>query len=255
MKFLAIGDSCTDVFIYGTCDRICPEAPVPVFTPVKTKTNGGMAANVQSNVKALGVDCDLITHSDKILKTRYVDIKTNQMLLRIDENDGTEDKFNYKDVPWGKYEAVLVSNYGKGFLRSCAIRDICQYHDNVYLDSNKVKMNCDLPLNLRFLKINEHELKINEHWKRHLQPQTNSGSEYNRPAQIVVTLGHKGCKYMGKIYPPPERVVAQDLAGAGDTFLAALAVSMTKVDDAETAVEFANECAATVVAKRGVRTV
>ena len=50
MKFLAIGDSCTDVFVYGRCDRICPEAPVPVFTPVKTKTNGGMAANVQSNV-------------------------------------------------------------------------------------------------------------------------------------------------------------------------------------------------------------
>jgi bifunctional ADP-heptose synthase (sugar kinase/adenylyltransferase) len=44
MKFLAIGDSCTDVFIYGRCERICPEAPVPVFIPVKEKTNGGMSA-------------------------------------------------------------------------------------------------------------------------------------------------------------------------------------------------------------------
>jgi len=255
MKFLAVGDSCKDVFVYGTCDRICPEAPVPVFTPVKTKTNGGMTANVQSNVKALGVDCDLITHSNEILKTRYVDIKTNQMLLRIDENDGTEDRFNYKDVPWSKYDAVLVSNYGKGFLRSCGIRDICQYHDNVYLDSNKVNMNCDLPVNLRFLKINEHELEINKHWKNHLVPDKVNPSPYNRPAQIIVTLGYKGCKYMGKIYPPPERVVAQDLSGAGDTFLAALAVSMTRVGDVETAINYANECATTVVSKRGVSTI
>ncbi len=255
MKFLTIGDSCKDVFIYGKCERICPEAPVPVFNPTETKTNGGMAANVQANVRALGVDCDLITQSNEILKTRYVDIKTNQMLLRVDENDSTEDSFNYKDVSWGKYDAVLVSNYGKGFLRSCAIRDICQHHDNVYLDSNKVNMNCDLPLNLTFLKINEYELEINKHWKSHLHPSQHGDSSYNRPAQIIVTLGHKGCQYMGKTYPPPERVVAQDVSGAGDTFLAALAVSMTRVGDSETAIEYANECASKVVGKRGVRTI
>ena len=38
MKILVIGDSCTDIFIYGEIDRICPEAPVPVFKPIrKTK--------------------------------------------------------------------------------------------------------------------------------------------------------------------------------------------------------------------------
>jgi bifunctional ADP-heptose synthase (sugar kinase/adenylyltransferase) len=255
MRFLAIGDSCKDVFIYGECNRMCPEAPVPVFVPVKTKTNGGMAANVQANVQALGIDCDIITHSNEILKTRYVDIKTNQMLLRMDENDQAQDRFNYKDISWAKYDAVLVSNYGKGFLRSCAIRDICQYHDNVYLDSNKVKMDCDLPINLRFLKINEHELEINKHWKHHSHPQQHGGGNYNRPSQIIVTHGHKGCEYMGKMYPPPNRVVAQDLSGAGDTFLAALAVSMTRVGDADTAIEYANECAAKVVSKRGVATI
>tara|TARA_Y100000310_G_scaffold317291_1_gene370001 strand:- start:278 stop:1042 length:765 start_codon:yes stop_codon:yes gene_type:complete len=254
MKFLAIGDSCKDVFVYGKCDRICPEAPVPVFAPVKEKTNGGMAANVQANVRALNIDCDLITQSNEILKTRYVDIKTNQMLLRIDENDVAEDEFSYKEVDWGKYDAVLVSNYGKGFLRSCGIRDICQYHDNVYLDSNKVPFDCDLPVNLKFLKINEHELEINPFLKHHLVPSIPE-SNYTRPDQIIVTYGHKGCKYMGKMYPPPERVIAQDLSGAGDTFLAALSVSMTRVGDAETAINFANECAAKVVTKRGVATI
>lgn len=255
MKFLAIGDSCKDVFIYGKCDRICPEAPVPVFVPVKEKTNGGMAANVQANVKALGIECDLITQSNEILKTRYVDIKTNQMLLRVDENDAAEDKFNYKDVAWSKYDAVLVSNYGKGFLRKCGIRDICQYHDNVYLDSNKVKLDCDLPVNLKFLKINEHELEVNPHLKHHLIPDKVNPSSYTRADQIIVTYGHKGCEYMGKMYSPPKRVVTQDLSGAGDTFLAALAVSMTRVGDVDTAINYANECATKVVSKRGVATV
>jgi D-beta-D-heptose 7-phosphate kinase/D-beta-D-heptose 1-phosphate adenosyltransferase len=253
MKFLALGDSCKDVFVYGKCDRICPEAPVPVFMPVKTKTNGGMAANVQANVEALGIECDLITQSNEILKTRYVDIKTNQMLLRIDENDAAESKFDYKKVPWGKYDTVLVSDYGKGFLRPCGIRDICQYHDNVYLDSNKVKLDCDLPLNLKFLKINEYEMEINPWLKHHLRP--DGGELYSRCNQIIMTLGHKGCQYMGKIYEPPEKVIAQDLSGAGDTFLAALAVSMTRVGDVDTAIDYANECAAKVVSKRGVRTV
>ena len=60
---------------------------------------------------------------------------------------------------------------------------------------------------------------------------------------------------MGKLYEPPKKVVAQDLSGAGDTFLSALAVSMTRVGDVETAINYANECAAKVVAKRGVATI
>ena len=31
MKILVIGETCKDVFNYGRVDRLCPEAPVPVF--------------------------------------------------------------------------------------------------------------------------------------------------------------------------------------------------------------------------------
>jgi len=256
MKFLVIGDSCTDKFVYGKCERICPEAPVPVFSPVKEVINGGMAANVSANVKALGVDCDLITHKNEILKTRYVDIKTNQMLLRVDENDQAEDKFSYKDVDFKKYDAVLISNYCKGFLNGMRdVKNVCLEHDNVFLDSNKCKIDTDLPLNLRFLKINEHELEVNPWIKGHVYNNAGHACSYTRPDQIIITLGHKGCNYMGKIYTPPKRVVAQDLSGAGDTFLAALAVSIMKVNDVDAAINFANDCASKVVSKRGVATI
>ena len=59
MKILVIGDSCKDTYEYGTCERMCPEAPVPVFQPTKSKSNMGMAGNVAANVHSLGYDCDI----------------------------------------------------------------------------------------------------------------------------------------------------------------------------------------------------
>ena len=53
MKILVIGDSCTDVFIYGDIIRLAPEAPVPVFNPRRSVKNDGMAKNVSNNVEAL----------------------------------------------------------------------------------------------------------------------------------------------------------------------------------------------------------
>ena len=39
MKVLVVGDSCEDVFDYGKCTRLCPDAPVPVFIPNDSKNN------------------------------------------------------------------------------------------------------------------------------------------------------------------------------------------------------------------------
>ena len=55
-KILVIGDSCSDIFIYGNIERICPEAPVPVFNPTHKTKNGGMAKNVVKNLEALGLE-------------------------------------------------------------------------------------------------------------------------------------------------------------------------------------------------------
>ena len=55
------------------------EAPIPVFEPSKTVTNDGMAGNVVTNLKALGVNhVEIITNKEQITKTRYVEEKSNQ---------------------------------------------------------------------------------------------------------------------------------------------------------------------------------
>ena len=51
IKFLVIGDGCTDVHIYGKCNRLSPEAPVPVFNPLRRTENDGMAKNTKKYLR------------------------------------------------------------------------------------------------------------------------------------------------------------------------------------------------------------
>ena len=108
-KFLVIGDSCTDIHIYGKCSRLSPEAPVPIINPTKVVKNGGMARNVKSNLERMGSEVQIITNPNNIKKTRYIDEHTNAMLLRVDENDYTNrvdlnELKKVKNNTYGDYE-------------------------------------------------------------------------------------------------------------------------------------------------------
>ncbi len=87
MKILIVGDSCIDVFVYGDVTRLSPEAPVPVFNPLRKTENDGMARNVANNVEALESVIYTITNKNSIRKVRYVEDKSNQLILRVDEHD------------------------------------------------------------------------------------------------------------------------------------------------------------------------
>ena len=241
MKILVIGDSCHDVFVYGKCDRICPEAPVPVFTPKETKTNGGMARNVYNNIKSLvneNIEVSLVTNTNLITKTRYVDYKTNQMLLRIDDNDKADplgvDLFNLKD-----YDAVVISDYDKGFMTEEDIKFIIERYPLTFIDTKKEIG--DWIKGVSFIKINETEYEKNSMYLDSLVK-----------SQLIVTLGERGVKHDGIIFSPNQVVDALDLSGAGDTFLAGLVTSY--IDDLDTikAILFAQECAGKAITKKGV---
>jgi len=87
-KVLVIGEYGIDRFVYGKIERINPEAPSPVLVPVSTKENLGMAGNVFENLRSLKkFEVDFLRNSFPAIKTRYVDEKSNYILLRVDEND------------------------------------------------------------------------------------------------------------------------------------------------------------------------
>ena len=60
IRILVIGDLILDEFIWGTVERISPEAPVPVVWAERESAMPGGAANVASNVRALGGQAELL---------------------------------------------------------------------------------------------------------------------------------------------------------------------------------------------------
>ena len=243
-KILVIGDSCTDIFQYGVCERLSPEATVPIFKPTYLTTTGGMAINVAENLAAFGVEYDLFTNDFRPAKTRYVEEQSNHLLLRIDVNDRVDpiewemlDKINFND-----YRAVIIADYNKGYLYEDHIQYIAKRHNLVFLDSKK-KIG-DWVENIDFLKINKSEFLQN--W--------NDSVKFK--GSLIVTLGKDGAdlKNPNKIkrFSIENEHNVRDLSGAGDTFVASLVVKYLENKDIEESIHFANKCAAWVVTQKGV---
>ena len=60
-KILVIGDLMIDQYLWGSCDRISPEAPVQVIDINSSSTVLGGAGNVANNLSKLGARVDLIS--------------------------------------------------------------------------------------------------------------------------------------------------------------------------------------------------
>jgi len=242
MRFLVIGDSCTDIFRYGKVTRIAPEAPVPIIIPEKETSNPGMAGNVVRNLEALDHKVDFITNVNKIKKIRYVCSKYNHLLLRVDENDNCENISSYilENIKWDKYDAIVISDYCKGFLNEHNIQYISEHHPLTFLDTKKILG--EWAHNISYIKINFHE------YERNTDILLKDKILKNK---IITTLGKNGCLYQGKTYPTQE-VPVKDVSGAGDTFLAGLIVEYIKSNNIEEAIKFAQHCTTIVVQKAGV---
>lgn len=237
MKILVVGDSCIDNFIYCDINRLCPEAPVPVLKPVKKSTNPGMASNVAANLESLGAKVDVITNTELIEKTRYVDMKSGQMIMRLDEEDKCDKYFGSYES--SGYDALVISDYNKGFLDEEDITSFVKKSScPTFLDTKKFLG--DWSKDVDFIKINLPEHNINRGYKHD---------------NLIVTDGKNGATYKGENYPVLKKVKVSNVSGAGDTFMAGLIYAYIKNKNIKEAIKFANECASKVVQERGVTTI
>jgi len=241
MKFLVIGDSCFDVYVYCKSTRFCPDAPVPVLNPINTISSLGMAGNVVDNLKGLEAEVDFITNEELIKKIRYVDDRTNHMFIRIDEGESENIKrisqSILESIKWNEYKAVIVSDDCKGFLLEDDLKYISQHHPLTFLDTKK-QLN-GFADNFTFIKINDVEYSKTKHT---ISPHLNE--------KLIVTLGSKGAQHKNKTYPV-KQVDVRDTSGAGDTFIAGLTFSFALGLDIVEAIKFANRCSSQVVQKKG----
>ena len=239
-KVLVIGDSCLDEYIYCTANRFCPDAPVPILKPESFVSTLGMAGNVVDNLQALEIGVTLISNANKIKKTRYVDSKTNHMFFRIDE--GEDDVFpisqkSLDNIKWDDYNAVVISDYCKGFIDEDTIKYISQQHPITFLDTKKQIGNW--VEDIMFIKINDVEYRYSEKF-----------IDKNHKDKLIITRGSNGAEYEGNIYPV-KKVDVKDTSGAGDTFLAGLVGNYLENYNIVEAIKFANKCATQVVQKKG----
>ena len=232
MKVLLIGDSCEDRYFYGEAKRLNPEAPVPILEYRRGGTSKGMVWNVRENLRSFGVEVYTSTHPEEIIKTRYIDEKSNQQIMRYDEEpEITPISFEFPDEWKSTYDALVISDYDKGFITQEKLFELSNWFQGpVFIDTKKT---C-IPGNA-FIKINESEFKKITHFI---------------PDNMIITKGGEGTEYQGKLYPA-EKVNVFDVVGAGDTFLSALTYGYLKYGRIEEAIPLANKAAALAVSHRG----
>jgi D-beta-D-heptose 7-phosphate kinase/D-beta-D-heptose 1-phosphate adenosyltransferase len=230
---LLVGDSCVDEYCYGSIDRLSPEAPVPILKFLTTTLNPGMAANVKANLVAFGLDVAFITNGEKITKTRYVETRSGQHLLRVDTDIDLLPWSGYHPVSLDEYDAIVISDYNKGFVTYEAIEKLRNdFEGPIFIDTKKRDL---ARFDGCYVKINELEFNA----------RTSSCKN------LIVTKGRLGAMYADTLYPTVQQDVV-DVCGAGDTFLAALAYEFLNTNSIVQAMHFANKCSAITVGHRGV---
>jgi len=155
-KILVIGDLMIDHYLWGSCDRISPEAPVAVVDIAKETTLLGGAGNVVNNLISMGAEVNvssvigndsngvelldmlsnigvntqniIIQEARKTSKKSRV-IAVSQQILRYDKEsreDIAQDsiykimEFLNREISY--YDTVILSDYGKGVLTD----ELCQ---------------------------------------------------------------------------------------------------------------------------------
>ena len=230
LNVLLLGETCEDQYVYGKVQRLNPESAAPVLSYSRMEVKQGMSANVLENLKAFDINVTHCTNYEKIIKTRYVDERYNQHILRLDREARVRP---YLDIlPEQIFDAVVISDYDKGFLTFDKILQIVEtYTCPIFIDSKKHVLpdreECFIKVNLR--EYSQLQVKLDN---------------------VIVTMGEKGAYYKDEIYPT-EKVAVSDLVGAGDTFLSALTYDYLMTKDIEHAIGFANKASSIAVQHPG----
>jgi D-glycero-beta-D-manno-heptose-7-phosphate kinase len=299
-RVLIAGDLILDEFVWGDVSRISPEAPVPIVRVTGESWYPGGAANVARNVRELAGQVSIlgVTGDDEhgrrlssileaagvntggiirdparstIVKTRV--IAKHQQVVRVDRegpplNAEPRDSIERLRALWPGIDAVIVSDYAKGFLTQELASELLSGDTRgpiVTVDPSPLN-----PLDwsgATAIKPNRSEaLRAagaidtgGPHPGDRMEGVGRQLLEQWRTRLILLTLGEEGMMLFERGRPPyhtPTRArEVFDVSGAGDTAIAAFTVSLAAGASPEEAAEIANEASGIVVGKLGTATV
>ena len=295
-KILVIGDLMIDHYLWGSCDRISPEAPVQVINIYNESRLLGGAGNVINNLYSLEAKVDvlsvigecetsaelkdllaainvsneyLITQKDRVTSKKSRIIAAHQQVVRFDRESSNEINsksekaiINIFQKIVGNYDAILLSDYGKGLFTFDLTQSIITIANN-----NNKKVLVD-PKGLDYSKYkgaflltpNKKEASeatnIDIKDKKTLKKAIILLKEQCNLALSLITLSEEGVAIFDnelRIYPTAAREVF-DVTGAGDTVLASLGFALASNNEIDEAIKFANLASGVVVGKIGSAT-
>ena len=197
LKVLVIGDVMVDAYMWGSVDRISPEAPVPIITIDNKENRMGGAANVALNLQSLGAtpiihaiigddekgsmftelleEEGLMANGIMTSNSRSTTVKTRVLsggnqLLRIDEEitheltKEDEDKFIkmvMNTLDNGTIDLVIFEDYDKGLITKNLIQSVVNKTNELNIPTavDPKKRNFANYTNVSLFKPNLKELK------------------------------------------------------------------------------------------------
>jgi rfaE bifunctional protein kinase chain/domain len=305
-RILVIGDLMLDEYIWGKVSRISPEAPVPVVNVTGESYYPGGAANVVRNLREFtrevsvmglagtdaagrrlvelledsGVDTSGVQRDpacSTTVKTRI--IARNQQVVRVDRErkapltaEQAAQATAYLDRAIEGLDAIIVADYGKGFLTQPLADSICRTaarhrkiltvdpHPHTSLSwqgATAVKPNraeafiaAGLPPSDPVSPVAADQALLDA--GKRLLARWQCGS-------LLITLGEQGMLLLAGDAPPYHTPThAQDVfdvSGAGDTAIAVFTLGLAVGASPAEAAELANRASGIVVGKLGTATV
>jgi len=304
-RILVIGDLMLDEFVWGKVSRISPEAPVPVVDVAGESYYPGGAANVARNVREFtsgaavmgiagtdaaglrllgllgeaGIDTAAVQRdqaSFTTVKTRIV--ARHQQVVRVDRErkgslsaEQTERAMRLLDQAMGGADAIIVADYGKGYLTQPLADYICRAAG----ERGKILSVDPHPhtslrwRNAAAIKPNRAEaflaagLRPSDPVEPALcdRPLIEAGAALFGiwgTRNILITLGEQGMLLLDPAAPPYHTPASAkevfDVSGAGDTAIAVFTLGLAAGASPAEAAELANCASGIVVGKLGTAT-
>lgn len=291
-RLLVVGDLMLDRFIWGDVERISPEAPVPVLRMTSETFRLGGAANVVHNIHSLGGRVAVVgvvgrdrtgtmlrrelrgrgistqgVFLDPGLQTtqkiRVIAHPRHQQIVRLDREDPGrlgkhvgEKICNFIARNAGRYDAVVISDYGKGVVHRELLNLLAGLaaEKDLLCVADPKKENFDVYRNLALITPNREEASqasgVEIRDEGSLAEAGRRLLDLWQTKAVLITRGPEGMSLFrpgkeGKHFAADRQEIF-DVTGAGDTVVAAVSLALASGSSYEDAVVLANLAAGLV---------